>query len=95
MTSSEQRPDTDDYDLLTFGEVAARLAEELAAETTELESIRAQNDPDEERIRGIEQRMATLKAGQQRYRRESRTGDSFTRRFGSLRGAAADRLLWQ
>jgi|GEM_PF-4426893 len=85
MTSGE-RPETDDYDLLTFGEVAARLSEELAEATAELDAMRSEASPDPERIRRIEQRIALLKFSGDRFRQEERTNESFARRFGSLSG---------
>lgn len=83
MTSDDQRPDTDDYDLLTFGEVAARLAEELAAQYDELDRLRAMTPPDPNAIRRIEERIAVLKVGADRYRHEQGTNEAFQRRFGS------------
>lgn len=87
---TEPRPDTADYDLLTFGEVAARLAEELAAATAELDALRNQADPDTERIRRLEQRIALLKSSGDRYRQEQRTNESFHRRFGTLAGPSSN-----
>ncbi len=99
MTSDGQRPDTDDYDLLTFGEVAARLAEELAAQTKELETMREQPDSDPERIRRLEQRIDGLQAGAERYRQEERSSGVFARRFGAALSTPAesqsDRPPWR
>ncbi|MGV0836894.1 hypothetical protein [Mycolicibacterium thermoresistibile] len=78
------RPDTDDYDLLTFGEVAARLSEELTETKAELAAARSQEPPDPERIRRIEQRIALLTESGNRYRQEQRTNELFTRRFGQI-----------
>lgn len=83
---TEPRPDTGDYDLLTFGEVAARLSEVLAAATAELDGLRKQSNPDAERIRRLEQRIELLKTSSDRYRQEQRTNESFRRRFGSPAG---------
>jgi hypothetical protein len=57
---TEPRPDTDDYDLLTFGEVAARLSEELAEATVQLERARGATPEDPEEIRRIENRISLL-----------------------------------
>jgi hypothetical protein len=81
---TEPRPDTDDYDLLTFGEVAARLSEELAEATQHLEQVRAETPPRPEEIHRIENRIALLRESADRYRKEQQTNESFTRRFGSL-----------
>ena len=40
------RPDTDDYDLLTYGEASARLTALLAAEQERLAALLAQDNPD-------------------------------------------------
>lgn len=93
--SDVQRPESDDYDLLTFGEVAARLSEELSAETAELQRLRGEAHSDLDRIRRIEERIARLKIGADHYRQEQRTNDAFTRRFGSLRETSADRPQWR
>lgn len=81
-----QRPDTDDYDLLTFGEVAARLSEELACETAQLQAARDAEHPDPDRIARIEERIVTLQTGGERYRREARTNAFFNAKFGSAVG---------
>jgi hypothetical protein len=94
--STEHRPETDDYDLLTFGEVAARLSEELTEAGAELERLRSEAHPDSERIERIEQRIALLKSSGDRYRREQSTNEAFTRRFGSLSGPApSQRPQWR
>ena len=99
MTSDGQRPDTDDYDLLTFGEVAARLAEELAAQTAELEALRRQRASDPEQIHRLEQRIDRLKEGAARYRQEQHTSSVFARRFGAVLSAPpesqSDRPPWR
>jgi hypothetical protein len=81
---TESRPETDDYDLLTFGEVAARLSEELADATRELERVRDDTPDNAEQISRIENRIALLRESGERYRKEQQTNESFTRRFGSL-----------
>ena len=94
-----ERPDTDDYDLLTFGEVAARLGEELAAETAELERVRDEDPPDAARIRRIEERIELLRVSQGRYRRDEQAKEVFARRFGPALGRSqgdrpGDRPSW-
>lgn len=85
-----ERPVTDDYDLLTFGEVAARLSEELVQASGELGRARSEANPDPERIRVMEDRIALLKASADRYRRQQQTNDSFARRFGTSSGTLPD-----
>lgn len=87
------RPDTDDYDLLTFGEVAARLTEELAAEKARLEDLRSEADADRAQIRLLEERIELLQASGERYRSEEQTNEAFTRRFRSAITTAGQR--WQ
>lgn len=81
---TEQRPETDDYDLLTFGEVAARISEELAGAVEQLERVRGETPADTDRIRRIEDRISALRRSADRYRQEQQTNASFTRRFGPL-----------
>ncbi|MGB8403244.1 MAG: hypothetical protein WCE30_04095 [Mycobacterium sp.] len=77
------RPETDDYDLLTFGEVAARLSEELDAESKALQRIRGQAAVEPDTIRRLEERIELLKSSGERYRHEATTNESFAKRFGS------------
>ena len=76
------RPDTDDYDLLTYGEASARLAELLAAEREKLVALRQESDADPALIRQLEQRIALLESSDARYRQQSLTAEAFTQRFG-------------
>ncbi|MGE2692816.1 hypothetical protein [Mycolicibacterium pulveris] len=85
------RPETDDYDLLTFGEVAARLSEELAEATAELDGLRSEAVPDAERIQRCEQRIALLQQSVQRYRQTQQDNSAFARWFGALSGPPSDR----
>jgi hypothetical protein len=83
-----ERAESDDYDLLTFSEVAARLVELLAAEKDELARLRRATRPDPARVRQLEERIAQLTSSNARYRDLARTNDVFTRRFGSKPFAA-------
>lgn len=87
----DQRPESDDYDLLTFGEVAARLSEELAAATAELERARRSSPVDPDAIRGMEERIQLLQTSKARYRQEEQANETYARRFGSLVEPSADR----
>lgn len=92
-----ERGEGDDYDLLTFGEVGARLAELLAAEKAELAQLRSQGSPDAARVRRLEERIALLESSDARYRDLARTNEAFARRFGSKGYAAppdADAPRW-
>ncbi|MGE2834827.1 hypothetical protein [Mycobacterium sp. SMC-4] len=86
---TEPRPETDDYDLLTFGEVAARLSEELAEATRELERVRRGTPENPDEIRRLEDRITLLQDSANRYRQEQQTNESFTRRFGPLSGPSS------
>jgi hypothetical protein len=92
-----ERPDSDDYDLLTFGEVAARLAELLAAERDALTRLSEQDNPDPAAKALIEQRIESLESQASRYRHQQQDNDVFKRRFGAdLEAAAAqqDKPPW-
>ncbi|MEB3031188.1 hypothetical protein [[Mycobacterium] nativiensis] len=90
-----QRPDSDDYDLLTFGEVAARLSEELATATAELERARNAATADPAKIRAMEERIRLLQTSKDRYRREELSNETFSRRFDSLlKPSAGPRPRW-
>lgn len=89
------RPESDDYDLLTFGEVAARLSEELSSEAAELERLRREAHSDPNLLRRLEERIALLKTAANRYRQEQQTNDAFSRRFGSLPETGGDRPVWR
>lgn len=94
-TAGDQRPDSDDYDLLTFGEVAARLSEELASAAAELERARNSAPADPDRVRVLEERIRLLQTSKDRYRREEHSNETFTRRFGSvLEPSAGPRPRW-
>ncbi len=92
-----ERAAGDDYDLLTFSEVVARLAELLAAERDELAQLRREGSPDPARVRRLEERIALLESSDARYRDLARTNEAFARRFGSNGYAAppdADAPRW-
>jgi hypothetical protein len=77
-----ERPADDDYDLLTYGEVAARLAEVLAAEQSALDTLRAAAPPDPVAIAAQQARIAELTAGRARYEEQATTSETFMKRFG-------------
>lgn len=66
----EQRPDDDDYDLLTFGEAGARLVEEVRRQRRLIESLSESGaSPDE--LAKAEARLVALIAAQDRNRKPS------------------------
>lgn len=77
-----ERPDTEDYDLLTYGEVGARMSESLAGEQRALRELRSAAAPDPAAIKAAEARIAQLTEAAARYRDQSRTAEAFMRRFG-------------
>jgi hypothetical protein len=83
-----ERPESDDYDLLTFGEVSARLSELVVAERAALTRMRSQPDPDEGEVRRLENRIELLTSSAQRYEEQQRTNEVFANRFGELRDTA-------
>jgi hypothetical protein len=86
-----ERPDTDDYDLLTYGEASARLAELVATEQAKLTALRNDTNPDVALIQQLEQRISLLEASDSRYRQQSLTAEAFTRRFGFRPRESQDR----
>jgi hypothetical protein len=77
-----QRPDSDDYDLLTYGEVAARMSELLASETSALVALQAAPEPDAQAIEVLQARIAQLTESKLRYEHQAETATTFMKRFG-------------
>lgn len=77
-----QRPDEEDYDLLTYGEVGARLSEVLAEENAELERLRAADAVDDAAVAAHLERIEQLVRSRARYEEQSATAETFMRRFG-------------
>jgi hypothetical protein len=76
------RPESDDYDLLTYGEASARLTELLATERDNLGALSKQSHPDPAEISQLEQRIALLESSRARYRQQALSGEDFVERFG-------------
>jgi hypothetical protein len=79
------REDEDDHDLLTYGEVAARLSEEIAAETQRLREWQQQlatGSPVAEECDRSARRLAQLRDAQSRNRRQPITDENFEHFFG-------------
>lgn len=85
-----ERPDSDDYDLLTFGEVAARLSEVLSSERRALEREESQSAPDGDEIRRLQRRIELLTDSVRRYERHQSTNEVFMNRFGFIDRADSD-----
>jgi len=83
MTDEEpiERPEADDYDLLTYGEAGVRLAEEIQREATRLTELESAGADDVE-IAAVRRRIEDLKAAAQRQRAASEASADFTRFFG-------------
>jgi archaellum component FlaC len=84
--ASEQRPEDDDYDLLTYGEANARLRTEIAKQTQLLEELEermqvADNDLAHE-IAGVQARISELKDAAERQVTQQREAADFERFFG-------------
>jgi hypothetical protein len=77
-----QRPDSDDYDLLTYGEVGARIVEVLADERGRLAELRSAVPSDAAAIQAAQVRIAQLTEAAERYRHQADTAETFMRRFG-------------
>jgi hypothetical protein len=77
-----ERPEDEDYDLLTYGEVAARLAEVIAAERGHLAELQAAVPPDAAAVGAQETRIAELVAARERYERQAASAETFMKRFG-------------
>jgi hypothetical protein len=74
----------DDYDLLTYREVAARLSEEIVAESQRIADLEASGG-DAKALEALEeskQRLALLQASKNRYEQHAKTADVFMQRFG-------------
>jgi hypothetical protein len=71
----------DDYDLLTYREVAARLSEEIVAESQRITDLEASGG-DPKALEESKRRLASLQAGKYRYEQHAKTADVFMQRFG-------------
>jgi hypothetical protein len=77
-----ERPADDDYDLLTYGEVASRLSEIIAEERRQLAGLQAATPPNTAAIATQEARIAELVVGRERYKHQAETSEMFIKRFG-------------
>ncbi len=78
----QRSEDEDDYDLLTYNEVAARLTEVLAEEREQLARMQAAEPPDTAAIEAQQARIVQLVEGRERYEKQAITAEMFMERFG-------------
>jgi hypothetical protein len=71
----------DDYDLLTYREVAARLSEEIVAESQRITDLEASGG-DAKALEESKRRLALLRDSKNRYEQHAKTADVFMQRFG-------------
>jgi hypothetical protein len=82
--AAAKRPADDDYDLLTYGEAAARIGELLRDERKRLSELKATHTPDATVIAALELRIAQLAESDRRYRRHASAADKFEAAFGAI-----------
>jgi hypothetical protein len=78
----QRSEDEEDYDLLTYNEVAARLGEVLAEEREQLARMQAAEPRDTAAIGAQQARIAQLAEGRERYEKQNITAEMFMERFG-------------
>jgi hypothetical protein len=76
-----ERPDADDYDLLTFGEAGARLVEEIARERRRLDQLQAAG-ADGGQLASVRQRIGDLREAADRQQAAAAEQADFERFFG-------------
>ncbi|MCW2720631.1 hypothetical protein [Pseudonocardia sp.] len=77
-----ERPDEDDYDLLTFGEAGARLQIEIRAQRTRVNELETQTPPDEAVLAPARARLAALEEGARRNSAQPINDANFEMFFG-------------
>jgi hypothetical protein len=80
-TGPAERPDADDYDLLTFGEAGARLVEEIARERRRLDQLQAAG-ADGGELASVRQRIGDLQEAAGRQQEAAAERADFQRFFG-------------
>jgi hypothetical protein len=75
------RPDADDYDLLTYGEAGARLVEEIGRERRRLDQLQAAG-ADGGQLAGVRQRIGDLGEAADRQQAAAAERADFERFFG-------------
>ncbi|SHN18433.1 acyl-CoA synthase [Cryptosporangium aurantiacum] len=77
-----ERPEEDDYDLLTFGEAGARLEIEIRSMRRTVAELERAGSVDEAALASARARLAALEEGQQRNRAQPINDENFQRFFG-------------
>jgi len=77
-----ERPEEDDYDLLTFGEAGARLEIEIRSVRREVIALEQADPVDDAALTTARARLADLEEGQRRNRAQPINDENFERFFG-------------
>jgi L-rhamnose isomerase len=88
-----ERPDEDDYDLLTFGEAGARLEIEIRAMRSRVAQLEQGSPLDEAALAAARNRLAALQEGAARNAAQPINDENFERFFG-YPGKARRNTAW-
>jgi L-rhamnose isomerase len=88
-----ERPDEDDYDLLTFGEAGARLEIEVRKMRAQVRELEAATPRDEPAVREAKARLSALEEGAERNRAQPINDANFEKFFG-YPGKARRNTTW-
>jgi hypothetical protein len=88
-----ERPDEDDYDLLTFGEAGARLQIEIRTMRSRVREMEGAVPRDEEALREARARLSALEEGAERNRAQPINDENFEKFFG-YPGRARRNTTW-
>jgi hypothetical protein len=78
---ASERPEEDDYDLLTYGEAGARLTEEIRRQNRVLADLESSGAPAAD-IAAVRKRIDDLKAAAKRQQEAAAERADFTKFFG-------------
>jgi len=88
-----ERPDEDDYDLLTFGEAGARLEIEIRTMRARVRELEESTPRDEAALQDAQARLRDLEAGAERNRAQPINDANFEKFFG-YPGKARRNTTW-
>jgi hypothetical protein len=88
-----ERPDEDDYDLLTFGEAGARLQIEIRAVRAEMAALEQASPVDDAALAGARARLEALNDGARRNAAQPINDENFEKFFG-YPGKARRNTTW-
>jgi L-rhamnose isomerase len=88
-----ERPDEDDYDLLTFGEAGARLEIEIRAMRSRIAEMEQASPVDADAVSAAKGRLAALQDGASRNAAQPINDENFERFFG-YPGKARRNTAW-